>query len=354
MLVATRGLSVYAGPADGSIAHRGTLPAPSLIRRPVQSVTTAKPAWALVRRLVGRFPRVTVEPITTDRFVATVGDRVCISEDGGRTWSARQALPASSPPFGVLPSAICHHQGHIYIGTYPLDDDETPHLLESTDGGLTWHTHPLPAVRHIHAVQVDPYTGEIWVTTGDRDYECHIGRLDGMTFDPVGGGSQDWRAVELAFTPQAVLWGVDCGYRSTNPILRLDRSDIGHAPPVTVERTAGSVYYAATVDTGSSTSVVFSTAAEVGIDSTASSETPSHARTASVLVASDDTEFTRWRTRLQLPRREAVADRLQQVGLPRTSAYVFLARHDGAIIANPHNTASLDGTLIRLSVSDST
>ena len=34
------------------------------------------------------------------------------------------------------------------------------------------------SVRHIHTVQPDPYTGLLWVSTGDEDAECKICLID--------------------------------------------------------------------------------------------------------------------------------------------------------------------------------
>lgn len=222
----TAGRRLVAATGDWTFDERGRLPPP-------REGPTDLAGWLqgelkpLVSAVTGAFPTANVWPVGDGALVATVGRRVLHSPDGGATWTTAARLPASSPPAGVLPPAFCATGEACYLGEYPLDG-ERPRIRRSTDGGATWETVTwLPDVRHVHAVQADPYTDDVWVTTGDADAECRVGRLVDGRLVPVGGGSQRWRAVELAFTPDAVLWGVDSVYAGSNPILRLDRRDVG-------------------------------------------------------------------------------------------------------------------------------
>jgi hypothetical protein len=84
-------------------------------------------------------------------------------------------------------------------------------------------------MRHIHFVQFDPYEKLIWVGTGDRDSECQMAysRDGGVNFEAIGGGTQNWRAVSVLFTPEAIFWGTDIGKGrgdQPNHIVRWDRS----------------------------------------------------------------------------------------------------------------------------------
>ena len=108
-------------------------------------------------------------------------------------------------------------QGHVYYGEYGLRRETDSRVFRSTDDGRTWSTYYTFArggepdgVRHIHAVQFDPYGNRVWVATGDHDDECHIGYFepDGR-FVSVGTGGQIWRAVSLLFTEDHVYWGTD-------------------------------------------------------------------------------------------------------------------------------------------------
>jgi hypothetical protein len=245
---------------------------------------------------------------------------------------------------GVLPTSVCAHRGVHYLAEYPLDG--TPaRILTSTDGGRTWERLvETTAVRHFHGVHPDPYREELWVTAGDTDDQSAIGRVRDGTVRWVGGGSQRWRAVDLAFTPTAVLWGMDCSYAETVEILRLDRDG---GDPVTVGRTDASVYYAETVSDGRETWVALSTAAEVGVDSTAPKGRRQNrsADVARVLVASSATDFEEWHELAAFDRSRPLGHRLP--GVPEAGAYVFLAADPSyGLVLNPFNTRTDHGELL--------
>lgn len=93
---------------------------------------------------------------------------------------------------------------------------------------ITWETvyEFLPGqIRHIHALQQDPYTGILWICTGDEDNEAMIGwSTDNFkTIIPIGQGSQTWRACQLVFTEKAVYWGADTGSIDLAGIYRWDK-----------------------------------------------------------------------------------------------------------------------------------
>lgn len=66
-------------------------------------------------------------------------------------------------------------------------------------------------VRHIHVIDRDPYTGYIYVGTGDGNSESMILRStdDGDNFKIIGEGSQLWRSLAFIFTPTDVFWNTD-------------------------------------------------------------------------------------------------------------------------------------------------
>lgn len=68
-----------------------------------------------------------------------------------------------------------------------------------------------PCARHIHVLTVDPYTGWLFVGTGDSDIESaiHISKDQGKTFDKLGSGAQVWRTLSFIFTPDYVFWNTD-------------------------------------------------------------------------------------------------------------------------------------------------
>ena len=166
------------------------------------------------------------------------GTLICIA-DGVIFRSANQGA-TFSPVFAEfqgrrpLRMGICQDQFcRIYLGEYWLNSRrDAVQLWRSEDDGITWrpvHTWPSGTVRHIHFVQFDPHTQLIWVGTGDDDAECQIGysRDGGASFEPIGGGSQIWRAVSVLFTPEAIFWGTDIGIDhpdQPNYLVRWERS----------------------------------------------------------------------------------------------------------------------------------
>lgn len=83
-----------------------------------------------------------------------------------------------------------------------------------------------PVARHIHILEKDPYTGDIWIGTGDTDQESHIYRSidNGESFQIVGSGSQLWRVLSFIFTENSVFWNVDS--YAPQYITRITREDL--------------------------------------------------------------------------------------------------------------------------------
>lgn len=67
------------------------------------------------------------------------------------------------------------------------------------------------AARHIHLVKVDPYSGDVWFATGDKDSQAMIRRSTdhGRTFQLVGIGSQEYRTLGIWFTEKYIYWNTD-------------------------------------------------------------------------------------------------------------------------------------------------
>lgn len=330
---------------------RGRLPIPSTGIEALRSRLKTTRGWkSMVTAVVGNFPSVAVERVSDSEFVATAGHSVFASDDGGYTWSVTGALPSSSGPMGVLPSALCTHDGTVYLGEYPLSAASVPRIRRSEDGGQTWHTvTELPAVRHVHAVTVDPFTDELWVTTGDADSECHIGRLRDGEFSSIGGGDQRWRAVDLAFTPSSVLWGMDCVYAEENPLFKLPRESFDGHPtsPEPVHTLSSSVYYSASWSIDGTQWVAFSTAVETTPDSTVDETTLQTGERARVVAASQASEFTDWSELCSYePRRPLGAN----VGpLPSANTYLFIAADDRrGLVVNPYNTGDKHGEIVTI------
>lgn len=161
----------------------------------------------------------------------------------------------------VLRRGWCEtEQGEILVGEYWSNPDREPvRIFAVVDGRhREVHTFLSGEIRHIHALEYDPFDGGVWFTTGDRDDECLIGRLDEefSLARIVGQGAQRWRAVSLAFYADAVYWGSD-NHDGANSIWRFDRS----SREITKQgEVVGPVYYNVTLPNH----IVFSTAMEKG------------------------------------------------------------------------------------------
>ena len=121
--------------------------------------------------------------------------------------------------------------GTIFFGEYTLNTnrENNTRLYRSVDGGKSFQVIldiPKNEVRHIHFVKYDPYEKCLWLGTGDEDRECKLLRStdNGDTWECIGEGSQDWRAIGVCFNERYLIWGTDAGsVPDQNHIIRMDR-----------------------------------------------------------------------------------------------------------------------------------
>ena len=74
-------------------------------------------------------------------------------------------------------------------------------------------------VRHLHNLQKDSFSNNIWLSTGDEDSESNIFYHNNkllpdketgvVTLYKVGAGSQEWRTCGFVFTKDYIYWGMD-------------------------------------------------------------------------------------------------------------------------------------------------
>lgn len=332
------------GPRSG-YEPLGTIPRPPSARA---AILRSWPVDRLLATVVGRFPTTNCWRLAPGVLLATHGRFVWRSGDDGASWTHVHTLPPDSGPMGVLPTSVCVHAGETYLAEYPLGDGPA-RILRSPNDGRTWHPYLVTdRHRHFHGVFADPYDGELWATAGDADEECAIGRLRNGRFEPVGGGAQRWRAVDLAFTRDAIVWGMDCAYADRVSVFRLDRAALDGGDPVAVHEVDASVYYLATIEDEGETWIAAATQAEVGTDRTAGAETGrADARTARVWVASDRTNLRTWRVAASYRRTPVPADRIDR--LPAANGYVYLAGDPQlGLVINPFSVGAERGGLHRV------
>lgn len=171
-----------------------------------------------------------VLPLASGTLLAVVRGRL-LRRPAGSSWRTAMRFVQFNKP---TRTGLCADaDGRVYLAQYALNPDRALaiHLWRSDDDGQTFgiaHRFAPGANRHIHFVQLDPLDGSVWIGTGDSDHECALYRSTdcGHTFDEVGGGDQRWRAIAVAFLPDAVVWGTDAGRDAphfSNVAVRLDR-----------------------------------------------------------------------------------------------------------------------------------
>ena len=160
-------------------------------------------------------------------FLTTRKQSFVVNQNGviQYTFSGYQGKKPGHQGVCVTPSGV------IFFGEYTLNPqrDHDTHLYRSVDGGKTFqivYTFSKNEVRHIHFVKWDPYEQCLWLGTGDEDYENLLLRSfdNGETWERVGGGSQDWRAIGVCFDKDYLIWGTDAGsVPDPNHIIRMSR-----------------------------------------------------------------------------------------------------------------------------------
>tara|TARA_B100000795_G_C22800809_1_gene441825 strand:+ start:2304 stop:3323 length:1020 start_codon:yes stop_codon:yes gene_type:complete len=111
---------------------------------------------------------------------------------------------------------ICKSKnGCLFFGEYGANNDriEVP-IYKSSDKGVSWdvvYEFPKNSIKHIHCIKEDPFTNKLWTFTGDNDGECKI-LISDINFDDreiLGDGSQKWRACDVFFLKNEVVWLMD-------------------------------------------------------------------------------------------------------------------------------------------------
>lgn len=139
----------------------------------------------------------------------------------GQNWRCTAPLAGRRPL--IIATTL---DGGIFYGEYRDNPERSPVAIwGSEDAGERWRTAwTFTGVRHVHGVFHDPFDEALWVTTGDCDKESGIWRTRDRfrTLEMILGGTQEFRVVQLLFTPNAVLFGSDAP-DDANYLYRLDR-----------------------------------------------------------------------------------------------------------------------------------
>ncbi|MEM7042696.1 MAG: hypothetical protein AAF543_07785 [Pseudomonadota bacterium] len=170
-----------------------------------------------LRKLFGVEEAIEVFPLDRERLLVFAGGEIQrVNLQSGKTETVhRLRYYGRGEGRGVMPFGITRDaEGRIYYGEYVtrrLEEGETVALFRSDDDGESFqivYEFPAIVVRHIHAVQWDPYGQVLWMGTGDGDEQSRVGysRDFGKTFLWVGQDSQDFRTVNFVFADDHVAW----------------------------------------------------------------------------------------------------------------------------------------------------
>lgn len=114
----------------------------------------------------------------------------------------------------------------LIYGEYSMNRDRQPiPVYMSEDFGFTWkEILVLNDVRHVHGVFHDDHQNRHWMTSGDLDEESHLRYSDDLfsTFETVQTGDQLFRAIDMIFLPDRILYGTDTPW-AKNYICELGR-----------------------------------------------------------------------------------------------------------------------------------
>ncbi len=165
-------------------------------------------------RMLSRLLRVEVHYFK----ILNSGHLICVAKNGIFWFNEKTGIfvKCFNITRGTRPLNVCEDsEGNVYFGEYFHNPErENVHIYMSKNQGLSWEiafTFPEKSIRHIHGIHFDKYTNSIWITTGDLEGECIIGNtMDKFeTLDFVFRGGQEYRACNLLFYQDKILYGTD-------------------------------------------------------------------------------------------------------------------------------------------------
>lgn len=227
---ATRGLWAYSRQQDAN----------EFVRR-YHIPTGANLAWlnnfSLVRWLTSRDNSVELVNLPDGGVMAQSGPFIWLRRGAAGRWQKSHMLAhyGLSVGRGLMPSGIASlRDGTLLYGEYWRNPARgAANIYRYRAAGIKWevaYTFGDRQIRHVHAVQADPYEAKAWISTGDGSGEPMLAWTeDGATsLHIVGRGEasnagQKWRTCQLVFTPDRLYWGADTDSLESG-IYRYERS----------------------------------------------------------------------------------------------------------------------------------
>lgn len=140
---------------------------------------------------------------------------------------------ASSHNFDSAYQKGTYHPYTIFA-EYGTGNDVEMYVWKTKNKGATWEKVFTKGARggngeikHFHCVQVDPFTKDIWLASGDTDDEAKIWKStdEGETWQELFSGSQQTRTLGFVFEKDVIYYGMDSPTKEfPSNIYRIDRN----------------------------------------------------------------------------------------------------------------------------------
>ncbi len=167
----------------------------------------------ILRFILGRYDFMEVKELESGYLLMFAGDSVFRAELDDRDITSIKKVAVSNQiniEEAGFYSITETDDGVIYLSEN--NNSESFNIWQSQDQGLNWeiiYQFSDGDIGKINAVQFDPYSDKVWITTGKKDSEIKIGYLDDENgFEVIGEGSQKWNTGNLIFTEDKIYWGM--------------------------------------------------------------------------------------------------------------------------------------------------
>lgn len=154
---------------------------------------------------------------------------MCFYDGKTKSFSRALKLPHySMGNQGILSNGLLQTKsGTLFFGEYFKNENDTSvSIYISRNYGKTWeikNQFPAHQIRHIHAIQEDPYSNTLWLTTGDEGCNYIYWSNDEFsTLNPIGFG-ESYFTTQLLFTKESIYWGSDTESKTHSGIYRWNR-----------------------------------------------------------------------------------------------------------------------------------
>lgn len=100
-------------------------------------------------------------------------------------------------------------ENRLFMSEYGTREGEhSKHVRRSYDFGTTWDTvftAPIEPTVHLHCLEVDPFTDDIYITYGDGPRAVYVSKNHGNTWEFVN----DTQSTSITFTEDSIIFGED-------------------------------------------------------------------------------------------------------------------------------------------------